>query len=82
MPAVCPLQGHVVTEPDECPHGLDRRWCTTCLHGPARRPTEVSVEATFPARYDGQCPRCDLPIAVGRVIHRLSDETYVHEGCW
>lgn len=64
----------------ECPHGLDTRWCTVCLHGP-RRPEPVTVEATFRARFAGDCHGCRLPIAEGAVIHRLSTGAYVHDGC-
>ncbi|MGH9088023.1 MAG: hypothetical protein ACRDYZ_07910 [Acidimicrobiales bacterium] len=62
----------------ECPHGLDDRWCATCLHGPERRPEPAHVVARFPARYDGQCPVCDLPIGFGEPIAKMSDERYVH----
>lgn len=48
-----------------------------CTHG---MPT-LTVEATFVSRYDGHCSPCNLPIAVGQVICRLSDGRYVHEGC-
>lgn len=65
----------------ECPHGLDQRWCSVCLRGPKPRPVAVTVEATFEARYAGQCPACNLPITVGQTICRLSDESYVHQDC-
>ena len=48
---------------------------------PTTRRIPATIEATFYARYDGQCPGCNLPIHVGSVVHRLSDERYVHQGC-
>jgi len=66
----------------ECDHGLDERWCTICKNGPTRRgPEPVTVVATFPARFPGDCPSCDLPITEGQTIHRLSNDRYVHAGC-
>lgn len=65
----------------ECIHGLDEAWCATCLHGPARRDQPPTIEATFRARYEGQCSGCDLPINPGQTIHKLSNDRYVHEGC-
>lgn len=67
--------------PDECPHGMeDPAWCSLCKRGPTK-PEPVTVVARFPARYDGQCPGCDLPIKVGQLVAKLSNDTYVHEGC-
>jgi hypothetical protein len=65
---------------DECPHGLDARWCTICLHG-VTRPQPVTVVATFLAMLEGQCPGCDLPIYVGQVLHKMSNGPVVHKGC-
>ena len=64
----------------DCPHGLDTAWCATCKHGPSK-PSAVTIEATFRARYEGDCPGCSLPIHIGQVVHKLSNERYVHEGC-
>ena len=64
----------------ECIHGLDEEWCATCKHGP-ERPARAEVEATFAARFDGECPSCGFPICTGQVIHRLTNERYVHQGC-
>lgn len=66
---------------DECPHGLDARWCSICLHGITKPEPPPTIEATFRSRYDGHCPTCNLPITVGEVIHRLSNDRYVHEDC-
>lgn len=64
----------------DCPHGLDTAWCGVCKNGPTR-PEPVTVVATFAARYEGHCNGCNLPIAVGQVVHKQSNETYVHQGC-
>lgn len=69
-----------MNEADECKHGMNPAWCSACKEGP-RRPRPATVEATFCSRYDGQCPACNLPIIKGQVIHRMSNDTYVHEGC-
>lgn len=65
---------------EECKHGLDPRWCAACK-APLPRHEQVDIEATFAARYEGQCSGCNLPIQVGQVVHRLSTEQYVHRGC-
>ncbi len=64
----------------ECPHGLDDLWCSLCLKRPSGSST-IEIEASFKARYEGDCSGCDLPIYVGQVVHRLSTGRYVHEGC-
>lgn len=69
-----------MSDDDECPHGLDSRWCGVCLHGPMR-PQPVTVEATFAARFDGHCSPCNLPIAAGQIVSKLSDGRYVHREC-
>ena len=63
---------------EECIHGLESG-CTICLG--KDRPAPVVVEATFFARFAGHCSSCDLPIHVSQVIHRLSNDRYVHAGC-
>lgn len=63
----------------ECPHGLDTDWCTICKHG-AEKET-VTVEFTFQAKYEGHCPECNLPIMLGQMIAKMSNERYIHEGC-
>lgn len=66
---------------DECIHGISGGTCAICKHGPRRRPKR-DVMATFTARFDGQCPGCNLPIHAGiDVIHKMSDDTYLHQGC-
>lgn len=57
----------------------------TCMEDgnlpPPPRPTPPKAEATFTARFDGHCRGCNLPIGAGQIIHRMSDETYRHQGC-
>lgn len=66
---------------DLCIHEMDPRWCATCKHGPAK-PEPVTIVATFRARFDGECPECERPIVAGVcVIHKLSNDTYVHQSC-
>lgn len=59
--------------------------CVDCMEEgnlpPAPRPQRPTVEATFSARYDGTCRGCNLAIHEGQTIHRMSDESYRHEGC-
>lgn len=67
---------------DECHHGLPPEACSLCLH-PPRRPESDQIEYTFSAKFDGQCPICDLPIYIGQTVSRLMPSTRVvhFEGC-
>lgn len=65
---------------DECRHGLPKASCYSCKH-PLRAPVRPTVEYTFTAKFDGRCGECNLPMRVGEVVARMSDERYVHEGC-
>lgn len=74
------------SEDTECPHGLDARWCATCLHGPRQRENWIAaIGYTFEAKLDGQCPACDLPVMVGQRIVKVTrvggGETYEHVEC-
>jgi hypothetical protein len=68
-----------------CPHGMPTATsCFECMEGTGIGPPpkeDVTVVATFVAAYDGQCGGCNLPITVGRLIHKLSNDSYVHPGC-
>lgn len=71
-----------------CTHGMPSpASCIDCMDEgnmpPPERPTAVTVEVTFTARYNGgrNCPGCNLPILIGQRISRLSNDQYVHEGC-
>ena len=57
--------------------------CTVCSPRPKPEPAEDSHP--FLARYDGQCPSCDLPIRAGadRIVMRDGGHgSYaIHEDC-
>jgi hypothetical protein len=65
---------------EECKHGLDPQWCSICLHGLPKRDA-ITVEFVMTAKHPGQCHACNLPVAEGQRIAKLSNETYVHVGC-
>lgn len=68
-----------------CSHGMPSpASCIECMEdGPVMAPERAAeeVEARFPARFDGHCNACNLPISVGQRIAKLSSGRYVHEGC-
>lgn len=63
----------------ECRHGLDTLWCLFCKYPVL--PPRATIEATFSAKFEGDCRGCNLPISKGQIIHRLSDDSYMHQGC-
>jgi hypothetical protein len=67
----------------ECIHLLDAATCSICNGRDAREKADAipKVEATFQARFAGECPECEFPIHEGQVVHRLSTGRYVHQGC-
>jgi len=69
---------------NECIHGLGPIAACTICNGRERREAAVNAEQprTFPARFDGQCPSCNLPIQVGQRIAWLPDRPVTHEECW
>ena len=65
---------------DECIHGLMTITCTTCNGRDARERAEAAeAYRMFPAKYDGQCRACNLPIHVGQWIAWRPDEAPIHE---
>lgn len=73
-------------EDEECPHGLDARWCAVCLHGPSKDPVAQReperVTTTFAAGFAGHCHECNLPITPGQTIAKLEPtHRYVHKDC-
>lgn len=72
---------------DECPHSpaLTPDTCSLCKQ--ADQPDRSRhLTNTFPARYDGQCPGCNLPISVGQIIVMAwtgedGDRKAYHKGC-
>jgi len=67
----------------ECIHGLGPvEACVECNGRAAReRADQADAWRTFPARYESQCPACDLPIGVGDLIAWKPDAKPIHEGC-
>lgn len=70
-----------------CRHGFaSPKSCMNCMEdegvGPEPTPP-LTVEATFTARYDGRnnCSGCNLPMARGTRIARMSNGSYRHVGC-
>jgi hypothetical protein len=70
-----------VTDDDECIHGLGPVACCTICNGRAKREADQPSWRHFPAKYPGQCPGCDLPIAVGQAIAWADGMSVHHEGC-
>lgn len=68
------------SEPNECIHGLEPDWCATCKRGPERVEPE-RIWSSFDARYDGQCPECNLPISVGQFCVKTTRERVLHRSC-
>lgn len=64
----------------ECPHGLDESWCSLCLH-PPRPDRGILTMSLLKARFSGHCKGCNLGISPGQMIYKMSNGTYVHEGC-
>lgn len=70
----------------ECLHGMPSpSSCIDCMdEGNIPIPTTEpeTVEYQFLARYEGsQCPSCNLPIAVGDLVAKMSSGRYLHNGC-
>lgn len=68
---------------EECIHLMDPASCTLC-NGRAAKERKEAEQAprTFPAKYEGQCPACDLPIYVGQMVAWREGRRAVHERCW
>lgn len=69
-------------EYDECIHLLNPATCTIC-NGRERRERETHTEGRreFPAKYEGQCPTCNLPIRVGDTVAWRTGEPARHARC-
>lgn len=68
----------------ECPHGGDSATCPPCrtVAAPRSVKPKASHGGGFPARFDGQCRGCNLPIFEGDIIVTWSDgRPATHEGC-
>lgn len=80
----------MVTVTTDCQHGMPTpASCLSCMEGPVVDPRDTKPQAdriasTFEARFEGQCPTCDLPVYPGQIVHRLEPSgAYVHafSGC-
>lgn len=58
-------------------------WCSICRHGATRKPHRAYLADShaYPARFDGQCPACNLPIHVGAPIVHTTAGVFVHDTC-
>lgn len=69
-----------------CTHGMPTPGsCIDCmdegnLTPPPRREPEHAVMAVT-ARWDSQCPACDLPIIPGQAIAVTNRDRWLHERC-
>jgi len=77
-----------VSHDDECIHLLPPGQCSYCKPKPEefRMFNEdlsgmIPVLRVFPAKYDGYCPECKLPIYVGQMIAWRPDHAPAHEDC-
>lgn len=78
-----PLDGDPMTD---CPHGMPTpSACIDCMDEgniPPQKPEAEAVDYRFPARYEGtQCPACNLPVAVGELIAKMTTGRYLHDRC-
>lgn len=65
---------------DECIHGLGPVAACTICNGKDRIET-VEPFRTFPAKYEGTCGMCHLPIRIGDLIAWREGEHPIHDGC-
>ena len=76
-----------VTPTLPCAHGMPSpASCIVCMDegniAPGwEGPGPEAMGRPFPAKFDGDCPGCDLTIHEGQSIRRWSDARYRHEWC-
>jgi len=73
-------------EDQECPHSpwMTPQTCTRCNGAEAAAKKEAALDypsSKFPARYDGQCSGCHLPIHVHEIIYFSGPHQLRHEQC-
>jgi len=76
-------------EDDECRHGMNPSWCSTCKNLAAVRSVRFAPSLTVLARlhssqFPGDCDQCNLPIYEGSPIAKVTDgswERWVHAYC-
>lgn len=70
-----------------CAHGMPTpASCVDCMYEgnvPPAPPPEVERinQGSFIAKWDGQCPDCNLPIVHGQWLVRSTHGRYFHEHC-
>lgn len=74
----------VMTDLDECIHGLGPVEACVICNGRAKRDAAEQAERPrqFPAKFEGQCDECDLPIYVDQVVAWLPERRATHVECW
>lgn len=71
-----------MTEIEECVHGIYPETACTICNGRKTKRAEISEDwRTFPAKYEGTCAGCGLPIAIGQFIVWRPDSPTYHDGC-
>jgi hypothetical protein len=63
---------------DECIHALTPGTCSYCKPQPEVEAEPVRI---FPAKYEGHCRECNLPIRPGDMIAWIPDRAPIHEAC-
>ena len=69
-----------MSEDVECIHGMEFG-CSICSGKDVKRPEPEETKFTYRAKYDGQCPECYLPIAVGQECVKTTRERNLHVEC-
>jgi hypothetical protein len=55
--------------------------CSICNGKDVRRPEPEAVAFSYRAKYDDQCPECDLPIVVGQQSVKTTKGRNIHAEC-
>lgn len=66
-----------MTSDEECIHGMDSSWCSLCRH--PKSETHMIEMRTIKAKFNGQCPTCNLPIYEGQFI--TGGPPWIHSAC-
>jgi hypothetical protein len=70
-----------MSDDTECVHGMEYG-CSICNGKDVRRPEPEEAKFTYRAKYEGQCPECGLPIAVGQqCVKTTKIETFTRSVC-
>jgi hypothetical protein len=69
-----------VSEDSECIHGMEYG-CSICSGKDVRRRESEGIEYSYRAKYEGQCPGCDLPIVVGQQCVKTTRGRNLHADC-